>query len=283
MNYYYMNKFDVEPTLKLLSVEMAFEALYDPDFYFEGETHDFWEMVYVRGGIVGIAADDRIYELSENEVVFHRPGEFHRIWSASNSHPNLFIISFRADGDIKKLEQLVFKLSRDQKNNLDTFIECLKNISYSYNDEFSHGIRTFYTSPNPSQLAGNFFEIYLLSIISESVEITEKKHDKSSMLYKQIMKILNDHIYSDISVEEVAKLCNISVSGLKKNFKKYSGTSIHRHFIVLKIIRATELLQTDMSISDISNNLNFDNQNYFSAVFKRVIGTSPSAFRKDLQ
>lgn len=34
MNYYYMNKFDVEPTLKLLSVEMAFEALYDPDFYF---------------------------------------------------------------------------------------------------------------------------------------------------------------------------------------------------------------------------------------------------------
>lgn len=96
------------------------------------------------------------------------------------------------------------------------------------------------------------------------------------MLYKQIMKILNDHIYSDISVEEVARLCNISISGLKKNFKKYSGTSIHRHFIVLKIIRATELLQTDMS-------LNFDNQNYFSAVFKRVIGISPSAFRKDLQ
>ena len=105
-------KFEIEQLLKLSSVEMAFEASYDSGFYFAGETHPFWEMVYVQDGIVGIAADDRIYELSKNEVVFHHPGEFHRIWSQTNSNPKLFIILFHLSGNTQPFEHLVFKTGR---------------------------------------------------------------------------------------------------------------------------------------------------------------------------
>ena len=65
----------------------------DKSFVFEGEQHDFWEMVYVDKGAVEIQADDKTLVLNQGEVLFHKPHEFHGI-RAFRSNPNFFVISF---------------------------------------------------------------------------------------------------------------------------------------------------------------------------------------------
>ena len=64
---------------------------FDRNFEFGGESHDFWEMVYVGRGRVEISRDDERLALSEGELIFHKPNEFHSV-RALNSAPSFSVI-----------------------------------------------------------------------------------------------------------------------------------------------------------------------------------------------
>ena len=63
------------------------------DFVFEGEQHDFWEMVYVDKGSVAVTRDGEEIILPQGRVIFHQPNEFHTIRSYQSA-PDFFVISF---------------------------------------------------------------------------------------------------------------------------------------------------------------------------------------------
>ena len=65
----------------------------DKNFVFHGETHDFWEMVYIDKGRVQVRRDQEELVLSQGEIIFHKPNEFHSI-KAFQSEPNFFVLSF---------------------------------------------------------------------------------------------------------------------------------------------------------------------------------------------
>ena len=52
---------------------------YTPDFLFTGETHDFWELAFIRRGTVGVMAGSIGYTLNAGEAIFHMPNEYHNI------------------------------------------------------------------------------------------------------------------------------------------------------------------------------------------------------------
>ena len=61
-------------------------------FVFNGESHDFWEMVYVDKGSVAVRRDnEEEFILTQGNVLFHKPNEFHAI-RAFESSPNFFVI-----------------------------------------------------------------------------------------------------------------------------------------------------------------------------------------------
>ena len=95
-----------------------------------------------------------------------------------------------------------------------------------------------------------------------------------------IIKILENNVCSQLSIQEIADMCNISVSLVNKIFARYSSGGIHKYFLKLKIIKAIELLSDGIEISQISERLAFNNQNYFSLVFKRETGLSPLNYKK---
>ena len=66
---------------------------FDKNFVFEGEKHDFWEMVYIDKGRVEVRRDEERLILSQGELLFHAPNEFHSI-KALVSAPNFFVVSF---------------------------------------------------------------------------------------------------------------------------------------------------------------------------------------------
>ena len=67
---------------------------YMKDFVFHGESHDFWEFLYVDKGSVLVRAGDDQFRLDTGDIIFHEPNEFHAIRSVGNVSPNLVVMSF---------------------------------------------------------------------------------------------------------------------------------------------------------------------------------------------
>ena len=84
----------------------------------------------------------------------------------------------------------------------------------------------------------------------------------------------------EIDLSAVAEKHNVSYSFFRKMFKKYTGVSPGQYHLQLRITRAKELLvSTDKSIKEISYELGFQSIFYFSNIFKKKEGVTPSFFR----
>ena len=68
---------------------------YMKNFEFKGESHNFWEFLYVDKGTVAVRADDTWTTLYTGDIIFHQRNEFHAIKSIASAH------SFGRTGTVK--------------------------------------------------------------------------------------------------------------------------------------------------------------------------------------
>ena len=100
-----------------------------------------------------------------------------------------------------------------------------------------------------------------------------------AMRYAEIVNVLQEHLCEQLSAGDVARLCNMSLSNLKKIFTKYAGMGVSRYFTEMKMRRAAVLLQSGKRVGEVANELGFADQNYFSTVFRRIMGVPPGHYR----
>ncbi len=101
---------------------------------------------------------------------------------------------------------------------------------------------------------------------------------------KKLKKALNYivlHSNKQITLDELAEHCHISKHQLIRYFKNSMGTTPIIYITDYKIARAKEMLfhQSPLSIKEISEELGFSNQYYFTKVFTKATGETPSAYR----
>ncbi len=257
------------------SLYFSFAPSYDADFYFEGERHNFWECVFVVDGKVGVAEDDRLYELSKNDIIFHKPMEFHRIWSANKTNPKLIITSFTADGfGMENLSDGVFHLN----DNMFTLMEEIQSLA-TENILKSPLWEKDYIS---QQLLSNRLEALMLHILKDIKASVKETETISAKNYKKIVKAMNDNIDKNLTINDLSRMTNLSSANLKKSFKKFSGMGVINYFNHLKITKAELFLKQGYSISEISDMLGYSCQSYFSTAFKRELGMSPMEYKKNM-
>ena len=102
---------------------------------------------------------------------------------------------------------------------------------------------------------------------------------KPTVNYKKIINVLKKKKEKNLSVGEIADLCNMSEINLKKTFSKFSGMGVMAYFNKMKIESAQNLIKNGMTVQETANMLGFSNQNYFSTVFKRITGKSPTFYK----
>lgn len=108
-----------------------------------------------------------------------------------------------------------------------------------------------------------------------------KRETAESPLAVKIKNMLDDMIYKKADVGGIADKLFISRSSVYREFKQYFGEAPHQYVLDRKIELAKSLLyRTRYSIGDISEKLCFTDEFYFSTIFKKKTGLSPSAYRK---
>ncbi len=267
-----------ECRINIRSLCTAFEIQRNKGFYFAGEAHPFWEMVCVLDGSVGVTADNEIYKLSAGQVVFHKPMEFHRLWSDEGTAPIICIFSFNAT-KMPALDGSVFSLSLHNQQRIK---RALSLFLENYEVEKGHIKSVKPGRENEAYSAVCYLEYLVLSISSQKPDTMPESTDPSAKKYAEIVGVMNKNIGSRLSLDEIASLCNMSVSNLKKVFFRYSGQGIAEYFNEMKIRRAIMMMSEDKTVKEISSELGFYDQNYFSTVFKRITGKSPVKYKKDV-
>lgn len=267
--------FDLTKAANVDALYYCFTPTYGPDFYFSGERHDFWECVFVLDGMIGVAEEEQIYELSQNDIIFHKPMEFHRIWSAGGTSPHLITTSFKASGVcVDLLGEGVFTLPPHLVN---TMTEMAKVAI----DDIIYG-NYWENDPISQQLMSNKLEAVMLHILQNANLSLAESRSSASRNYKNIVRAMNDNIDKPLTLDQLAQLTGLTTANLKKCFQKYSGMGVMAYFTKLKMAKAKSLIQENLSMREISERLGYSSQNYFSTVFKREYGLSPLDYKKSL-
>lgn len=271
---------EVVQKIHIKSFVSAFEATYRSGFDFKGENHNFWEFVYVIDGVVCVTADDRIHTLKTGDVIFHKPMEFHKLKIVNETSASLLIMSFYLEGDsISYFENAVFSLGADAQDKIEQIITFLRKNRPEENKN-----NYLFKLKNDSVLiqeTANYTELFLMSLLNSDVK-TKEVTTRSALMYKKIINAMKENVENNLTVDELADLCGMSTSNLKKVYSMYSVFSIHKYFVKLKIARAIEMLEEGYNVTEISDKLGFNNQNYFSIVFKRETSMSPLNYRKNI-
>lgn len=258
----------------------AFEHHCDSSYSFEGEFHNFWEILILTEGELCTSEDDRVYTLKKNQIIFHKPNSFHNLQAASEI-VKYVVISFNVFGNyMKRFENKILTLSDEELLYVNSI---LRMFSAENLDPKAMKITKFLkimgNKPILYHRFTNYMELLLISLSENDMSSSNLVDNEETRIYKKAVNTLEEKIFSNISVDGLAKECNISTSQLKRIFSKYTGIGIHEYFLQLKILYAKKLLANGMSVTEVAERMSFSSQNYFSVVFKRKVGISPQQYK----
>ncbi len=278
--------FPVTPVLQVTALNNCLTCHFPHPYYFPGEFHPFWEMVYATDGTFRAAANEKVYTMKKGDVIFHKPMEFHRLWSLERQDLHAYIIGFCATGSLlEQLEDGAFVLSPAQQTRLEAVMEyAAANFPRTEHFGMQNHLRTMEDEQAEKQIQiqtyTELLKLFLLSLTSDAAPLKVKSlsNSEDSHLYRNIVELLTGNLSGWITTEEIAQQLHYSPTRIKRTFAKYSDIGIHKYLLKLKTAEAIRLLRKGLPCSEVSTALGFANQNYFSTVFKRETGCSPSLY-----
>lgn len=131
------------------------------------------------------------------------------------------------------------------------------------------------------ELAMNLLERLLLRAVEEDPRSHQQIRDPRVI---EACQYVTNHLASEVKIEEVARHVCLSPSRLAHLFREQMGINLLRWREDQRVIRAKLLLQTTQEpIASVGREVGYDDQLYFSRVFRKRVGVSPSDFRRRSQ
>ena len=185
---------------------------FDKNFIFNGERHDFWEMVYADKGEIIISADDKDFLLGQGEVYFHRPGEFHKLQANGKIAPNIFVVTFVCSSPAMRFfVKRKMTLPQKLKSFLSKVISETQNaFELSFYDPYQHELKAKEGSLiGAQQLVRIYLETLLILLLREKDEggnspiILHSKETMENHITAQVIEHMEKHLYDKISLAEI--------------------------------------------------------------------------------
>lgn len=122
---------------------------------------------------------------------------------------------------------------------------------------------------------------FLFDKLFTSQEFPERSSNNTKNILDTVEQYFKNHIADEISIHDVAEQVNLNVSYLSREFKKHRGISPIEYLTQLRIEKAKQLLldPANMMFKDIATLVGYQNQYYFSKVFKLITGLTPTKYK----
>lgn len=263
---------------------------YTSSYAFAGESHNFWEFLYVDKGAVRVTADEREYLLHRGQLIFHPPGEFHALSANGVVAPNLAVVSFPCDSPAMDFfRDRLLTANSEERALLARIIHLSRELfSNPLNDPTT---REMTLSPSAGVGSGQLLcaciEELLLRLIRRGEDAPapvkeQSRHTQSRV--DQITAYLEQRLDQNLTVEQICRDNLIGRAQLEQSFHKCTGGGVIDRFNTLKISAAKQLIrENQLNFTQIAAQLGFRSVQYFSRRFKLVTGMSPSEYSRSIK
>ena len=243
--------------------------------------------IFVIEGRIQVIDDDVEYQLNAGSYLFLRKNVFHFGEEPYPPGTKWYYIHFYDAPTNNSEEELpeykyfpqssmIFEDTYETKldlpkhgyvRNPDYMVIKLRNLVELY--ENRHPLR-------PVQLSLQTYQLFLELFTSQK---EESKKTKKHYIVNQMIELLRNSPTVKLSGEEIADSLGMNYAYLSTLFRQHTGKSVTRFQNELLIEKALDLFkQNKGNVSEISNELGFSNPFYFSRVFKKITGVSPTTY-----
>jgi AraC-like DNA-binding protein/quercetin dioxygenase-like cupin family protein len=244
--------------------------------------HDFYECYLFISGDVTYLIEGRTYYLKPGDIVLINSKELHQAVINDSETTYERIVLWMDRAFIKELSTDETDLSlcfegADRRNvlrgdvNQQQNIRLLLNKLITLEQYWGVGHELLYKA-YITELLVYINNLALNNTVGSNIDI------KKSNLIDRIIDYINDHIVEDLTVDDIAEHFYLSKFHLSREFKKHTGTTIHRYIVQKKLIEAKELILKEIPIIDVYKQCGFGDYSNFFRAFKNEYGVTPKGF-----
>lgn len=238
--------------------------------------------MFVNKGEVGIRSSEEYFELNQSVGMlakcmnyFFEPTNNQKVCNNEIESVGIFLYP----GLIKDL----FEFELSSSNHSVTY--NLKQVQIDrLLENYKESINILLDNPEfvDESIVINKLKEFIL-LISKSQEISSQL-DFLSALFKpneiDFKTTIRNNLYANLSIDELATLCHLSVSSFKRKFKTVFNDSPKKYIVKKKVEKAAQLLKTNnLRVSDIAYDVGFDSLATFNRNFTTIYGKSPTEYR----
>jgi AraC family transcriptional regulator, transcriptional activator of pobA len=248
--------------------------------------HDFFEVLFLRKGSGYHVIDGNKYEIKPPSVFFMSPGQAHKLELSQDIEGYIFI--FTADFYLlnrinqNSLIEFPFFYTIHQDNpplqiNKESDVRFLETL-------FRQGIAEIdQPGDHIPDMMRSILDL-ILTTCAARYPVNENllNKGKGQILVKKFFHLIEENNQKNLSLSDYASLIGVTANHLTQTVKVLTGKTS------LQIIKAKQLLEikrllvhTNLNVSEIANQLNFEDQSYFSKFFKRETGLTPLQYRSE--
>ena len=240
------------------------------------QSHDYFELYILLEGTRLFFIDDKFFSVTAPAVCIIPPFRMHKTegdaYKRINVNVSADLLSINEKKFLNKLgEKVAFKLDVEKS---ELFLSLLKKAA-TYNPQNA-------LDKQPTEA---FIHVLLLLMEQDCLlPFTEKMEfpkAKSKSIITEIIEYIGHHYKEDFSINDICARFFISKNTLCLQFRALMHCSIMQYRQFIRISKAKELLSLGKkNLNEIADECGFSSANYFSLIFKKEVGISPSNYRK---
>lgn len=236
-------------------------------YRFEPQTHDAFEIIYVKEGNITYRIDEKTFSVKNNSLILTRPGKMHLMDFVTNSAYDRYDIIF--DGKIIFKE--IYSSLPDELHVIDC--DSIPLISGIFEK------MDFYCNNFSSEALGNILvhltEEIFYNIVLKSQTAKPLKYTINTQ-FANLLEYIDSHFCEPITLETICKELYISKSNLHKIFAHHLNITPKKYICSKRLSLAQKLLQQGVSATNIYEKCGFSDYSSFYRSYKKGFGYPPS-------
>lgn len=273
------------PTFELFVDQRTLEPL-SPDASRKGDTmhwHDYCEVEFVVSGHGIHRRNQHTESLLENSVYLVTPMDFHCVLPTNDAPLQLYHVQFGCSVPNSALMQRITQAQQRLPFGISAHLsgEEVRLVRESFEqllDEFTA------RRPDGISMMRACLErlcIFILRAAERAANFTsDETHISEGNAVNQVIQSLQYNFRSPVTLAEMARQVHLSPNYLGELFRRQMGETFNEYLRRLRIDYAAQLLtETELNVSEIAGESGFRSLAYFSEIFKRRYGATPTQYK----
>lgn len=247
--------------------------------------HDFYEVLFITEGSGYHIIDSNRYNITPPCVFFLSPGQAHKLELSNDIDGYIFLFTaeFYLLSEVNKnrLLELPFFFSVEQNN-------PPLLLKHQIDTDF---IRGLFIRGCDEELDSNSVSYEIIKSILDLIlqtcnklypdDISRMQNTKGHLMVKNLLQLIEENYHKNLTINEYASMLSITPNHLTQMVKQVTGNTSAK-LLQKKVIIETKrlLIHSEMTVTEISDFMNFSDQSYFTKFFKKACGITPLQYRK---